>query len=292
MNPVNVAKVVSPKAVIKKKPKFPVVSLVKTVGNLLNKANPGSNSHYVFQTEDGRVHDLSNDICFARFKGCARDEYDGPYKGIIKARLFFNQDTRFKGKELEAFKKYITWVVRKSPWSKAFLNKKDSYNDWRNNGLSLNCDLPHTFVVGAMVAVREGWEYETSRTFWFDFQEKYGLSPELSYILLQYVYKDGTVTGGCRNGHGTMDSSTCFSAIKSFKKGVFNPKLNGGKPLKESASAYRGIVNIWDADNDYQPLYNHIQKISNKKGDGWNARFILDFNNPEIIKKLKELDNV
>lgn len=271
-------KVVKPFKPLQRKVKD--VSLIKKLKSLAHTAKKHYISHYLFQTGDGELKTHFNDVCYARFT----TDYDRD-TGIIKARVYMNQwDYYFKTpKEVKLYKKYIDWVVNKSPWKDAFLNGKGNYF---KDGLAINCNHPAQYVVGAMTAIREPLEHKHQPAL-FDLLCKKGISPELSHMVSGQSSSIDCV-GGRGSGHCVFHSSIGIEAVKAFKKGEH--KYKDKPPLCKKASSYAGIQQLFPLDPK-ETLSIILSKYGKIIDEGWYKRHKIDWNDPAVIEKLKEIDN-
>lgn len=251
------------------------VSLIKVIREQGKNASAGYISHYVFQTGTGALCTHFNDVCYARFKAAK----------IIKARLFINQYTRhFEGKEAFAlYKKYVDWIVKRSPWKYAFLNAN---GDYLKDGLAINCNVNSTYAVGAMTAVREAIEYPHQVGI-FDTLTKQGISPHLAQMVAGQM-KDEKSLGGRGSGHCLFLDNIGRKTLKAYKEGKHSKQ--DARPLKKDASSYYGIQNLFS--NDPVTLQTELKPFTKLvKDGGWYQVRTIDLTSPEVIQKLKEIDN-
>lgn len=251
--------------------------LISSIKKEQKFADPKPNSHYIFENEEGLIMPHPCDVCFYRFKAVKMKD----------ARLVISQHKREKY-VLDAAKqkqliKYMLWVINKSPWKKAFIfNSK-----WLEKGIKLNVNESSTFLVSAMTAVREGWEYPQFIDMFNSFIKK-GVSPELSYVICHFYDTDGN-RRSYMSGHGTFyEYYINKNSIKLFKQA--KPVTNK-KPAKEYAKDYSGIHTLF-YDGKSDNLFYDLKKFSITKQGPWgDVSTKLDFKNPELYTYLKELDN-
>ena len=264
---------------------FKRVSLVKLLHELAPIAKPNYISHYIFQEGDGIIQKHFNDVCYARFLSNRHDKnYNKINTGIIKARVYLNQYSKhFKSKEeVFLYKKYIDWVVNSSPWKDAFLNGKSNYF---KNGLSINCNQVHQYVAGAMTAIREPLEHHHQPKV-FDTLVKKGISPELSHMISGICCGEFSI-GKRGGGHDVFSARITTESVKDFKG--MNHIYKDKKPLKEDSGSFYGIQDLFPLKGIR--LETIISGYGEAVCEGWYKRNVIDWNNPELLNKLKEIDN-
>jgi len=280
MNEIKAVKVI--KKVVK--PKIKPVSLIKKLHELAPTATTAHISHYLFQLEDGEIKTHFNDVCYARFHSGMDKNYNQLKCGIIKARVYLNQwPKHFKTpKEVRLYKKYIDWVVNKSPWKDAFLNGK---SDYFKDGLAINCNQVHQYVFGAMTAIREPLEYR-HQVVTFDTLTKKGISPELAHVIGGLSMSDGAM-GGRGGGHSVFDADFSVTSLKQFK--VMDHQFKNKKPLNQDATEFYGLQKMFVVDG--MSLVNILAPLGKQHGAGWQQLRKVDWNVEQVITILKEIDN-
>lgn len=250
------------------------VSLIKR----LKKCEKNANSHYLFLLKNGEIKEHFNDVCYARFYSL--------HSPIIKARLFINQNLRndFKSKEKKRMLfRWFDWVVNESSWKDAFISKNRNY--YLKKGLSLNCNEPLVYLVGAATTLREGWEYPTQLELW-DKLVKEGVEPHLAHIFsscCSEINKSNYrwVNNSIKGGHGSISINWDAVAYreKKFLNGVYY------LPSNIDSKSYRGINSLYSGKKDIK--HCAVTKVMQIKTSFKQDLYPI-IQLPETIIKLKE----
>lgn len=254
------------------------ISLIKKIKKNKAKVSIAKNSHYIFIDGKGNYREWFNDICYARFKS----EF-----GIKRARMFINQHKRFVGQDRKNMIKWVDWVVTKSPWKSAFLNSKGNY---MQEGLAINCKLPSTFLVAAMTAVREGWEYNKHLPTLFSLVDK-GISHELAHIVVSNV-DGGNCVAEYRHGHGVFNNEIAKETIHNYKNCIYKPRYK--EPIAKQALSYFGINSMFNNGREEyvsSEFIKGLKKFQKVIGKGWDVKHKIDLTDEAVITYLKEWDN-
>lgn len=232
---------------------------------------------YSFINERGELKEKFNQICFFDFRS----------EKIKRARLYlFPYVNKLISNNKDALA-YLDWVVKKSPFREAFLNRSLSQKKYIAEGLSLDTNKCPTFLVGAMTAVRQSWEYKSLHIAFAKYR-KAGLSDHLSFIMSCLVHDNLIFMH--HEGHKVFNGDFTISDIKNFKQeNYFSLK----KPARECATTYRGVHHLYRGKPLYEDsLYDILRdKFASKKGDGWKVREEVEAYSDKVINYLKELDN-
>jgi|688.fasta_scaffold01034_36 hypothetical protein len=262
------------------KKKIKPCSLIKEVLKHGPNASKTRISHYVFQKGDGSISLNFSDVCYARFTS-----YDS---GIKKARVYLNQGPHYfkTRKTLKQYKDFVHWVVNESLWKKAFLNGKSNYYKY---GLAINTNMPPTFIVAALTAIREPLEHAHTAPTFFALR-KQGISPELSHIVCGITR--GNVLGGRNSGHDLFCEPT-LSTLTSYKQGATQYKRSSPKPMNKAANSFYGIQDIFPSRDKATYILELLKPfcVNKKERNEWAAVPHVDLTKPELIAKLKEIDD-
>lgn len=126
--------------------------------------------------------------------------------------------------EREAF--YTNWLIKESPWSKAFISK--SWEEVLEEGYKVKTDLPSDYVASACVATRfyteshNNWIHGHVNTF-EDLLDK-GVDPLWAFTMSQMYKrtKDG-YSYQMQSGHELVPQGWSKETVKKFLKGDYNP---------------------------------------------------------------------
>lgn len=94
-----------------------------------------------------------------------------------------------EGMEKE-YKRYVEYIVKDSPWSKYFI--QDSVDNIINNGVYLDVNNPHSYVVAAAIALRVGSEHNPSHNLkLFQTVLDQGFSGHVAFLVSQTMSVNG-----------------------------------------------------------------------------------------------------
>lgn len=247
----------------------------------------GDNSSYAYITSGGKFISQYKDVCFARFNVYAASAKP-EHQGIVKGKLYIAPVKMSTDKKLFVLqRRYIHWVIKRSPFRFAFKNTKKNF--WKD-GVDINCNMPHPYVVGAMIAVRESWEFSERVIRWTNLQKKAGISPELAFYLVNSVQKDRLEPAG----HATIQAPASWNkgTIAWFKHLTEEEILKQWPtPLYKEATYYHG-VSAWLVTPKEKglPFLQWIKPYSVEKGQGWDKYTSINLFDEKVLPKLKELD--
>jgi hypothetical protein len=235
-----------------------------------------------------------NDVCFARH---LTSEWGVKGKvGIIKSWMYVNQHKR-AGANLKEAMAFWNWIMKRSPWRDAFLNKRPS--DMLKRGVYFDCNQEHRLINGAMAAIREAWEFHSSVSLWYKLV-KMGLEEHIAHIICHsFTFKNGQLREYKHNNHRSIDGHNID--IKRYKGN--DPFFVGGKRiLKEDAKDYHYIhamFNVasrrasWNQGKEGQ-VYKFLKgRFAEIPGKGWDDAVCYIHLDKQLIKDLnKEFANV
>lgn len=141
-------------------------------------------------------------------------------------------------------KAYVEYILNGSPWSVAFETK--DFKEASTKDIYMNVEVNRNVLVGAMVAVRVGFE-KMGRSKMFKKMLDAGHHPHTCFLLACRYTDDGL--GGYRTiewggGHDVLDQNRKFdSLIKFFKEGYHEPEGT----LKEPFRTHHGHYTIANA---------------------------------------------
>lgn len=150
-------------------------------------------------TPTGVEHSGSTN-CFAMLNSFG---YKKPDKVAILSCIMNGGETE------EAFIPYINWLIKRSPYTKAFLSK-GAAKVAKDRCIIINPNCPSNIMLGGMIAVRGVSEYKYIARAWLELKNR-GVNENLAFILAHHANfgRAGTV--------GFLKKSTNHAAVHSYK---------------------------------------------------------------------------
>lgn len=250
----------------KKKKRVPRKPALSTV---LKKATHGGGvSSYAlrFSHRGDKVH--ANDVCNARMKW---PNWEGKAEGETLNEIVMDVNKtiskRFNAKERRQFLPYLNFILNDSPWAKCFITKSTSVA--MRHGVKFNVDMGVSQLMGAAIALREGWEYGWKIPMFNKLLKKY--PPIVAYMVASYFcpVKNGLSPDGFRSSHQVLSHAMSWEKLKKFLK---NGYAKDGKPIR---TVYENDYQVFNtiAPNEYDghSLGNQFRKASQPivKGKGF-----------------------
>lgn len=245
------------------------------------KNNFYNNCHYAFCSDGKNIQKFYNSPCYIDIRG----------PSISHLSLCINQykEKRFADspKEMKRLISYLNWIIRRSPWSKAFRYPKKSPKVYLRDGVVMNTEKCSQYVVGAMSALRHAWEYPYFLDAWDKFIEL-GFSKESSFILANVFDVEGKMSNPNDN-HATFQIDViAIDSFSNFKEGKY-PKYAKLPSMNKNALNYRGIFHLFEGGQN-KALIDCIAPFKILTGEGWKQTISYPFT-PEFVKALKEFVN-
>lgn len=195
-------------------------------------------------------------------------------------------------KSMNAYKKYLHYMLNESPWATCFLTK--SVPVALRYDVLMDVSRSRNEIAGACIALREGTEYEDKRYVFEKVLDK-GYSGHTAF-LMSYVFgrsRENYSLLNLNRGHCVLSGYlACSDLFKLFKSGYFLTK--GDETYSEAHSGYEVIRKIGRIQNENH-FSDFIRKlvVEQAEGGGWNAKKYVFEDNffkvaDEIEKKLKE----
>lgn len=201
-------------------------SLIKAIGNQsTGVATFGIRFAY------GADYYAVGDICHARLKWPHGQE---DKKEMTEIRLWV-EGYRRHGYAVEATKthpgwydKYLHHMLNDSPWASACITKDiaEAYRD----GILMDVNKNVSVIVGAAIAIREGWEHSQRLRLYNELLDK-GVNSNVAYLVSAYVGykpsgKEFAITG-IAQGHMVLHQSLEWKALRRFFREGYDPELKG-----------------------------------------------------------------
>jgi hypothetical protein len=194
--------------------------------------------------------------------------------------------THLKDKDVALFKTYLKYILTESPWASCFTTKRVA--DAMRYGVKFNLDMDVSAIVGAAIAIREGWEYK-AKLQPFTALLKDGYVGNVAYLVSSFVgpSKANWVINGMGSSHQVLSRNIKWTAISKFFKRGYLPY---GKDIKNTAEANYRIferIGIMGDDIKKDSLLNIFKGIAgcNIVGRGWEAQETIP---ADGVKKLAE----
>jgi hypothetical protein len=228
---------------------------------------------YLYRTVNGEEKMACDAICYAQVRN---------HSPIVEfATSLINHKKHLTVDEMVIFKKWVEYLITISPWAKCY--NPTTVEDALENGISFNTDLPHSQLVGAAIALREGHEY-SRRLYTFDHMLEQGYNGNVAYMISMNVSinKDLKVTQvRCSDNHTALtDKAPDDEIISFFTKGF--PDLKQ-KPCKEKSDAFKIYNTATPSSDSYgqetdDSFYKTVHRAlkSKKTGKGFDEQIVTD----------------
>jgi len=260
--------------------------LVISLKNLNVKDRSSRLNPFTFTKENKLPSIFVNPPCFASIRSHTHEKLKN-----LGMSLFQIERWDAKSHEGKQKNKLLRWILRTSPWKRAFKNGKKPLQFYLKNGIEMNVDLPGQYVIGAMVALRQVWERPDTAKEWEAFV-KAGVSKEIAFVAVQLFRKSANKEW--YNEYGTGHICFCFpffqSTLKAFKTSTIHPEYRD-TTIQNTGGEYYGIFNCFSMDKGIQT--KELAKEFEKKGvivkTDWSA--ITHMENSKFIQFLKDFED-
>lgn len=167
------------------------------------------------------------------------DAYSKPAKRIFAARIchafvreftvvsefYENISAHYRTMSEErkpSYVKYVNYILKRSPWAKAFLTK--SFGVGLRYNIAIDCSLPRQHIMAAITALRMGSEFPEHLKLFTEMAKKYG--EDYAFIIAstthKVIYADKSIytLDQYSEPHAVFDISTKYeNLVKFFKEG-------------------------------------------------------------------------
>jgi len=135
---------------------------------------------------------------------------------------------------------FISWLIHRSPWSKAIVSK--SVRSVFRNGIIMRTDVPSNFMAQALIITRQLWEYPEIVNKWRDLV-KGGVDETLAFVLAHYgTY--GKQVSWAENG-GLHNAIAIYEFSKESTKNLMLGIMPNANRNYYDYTEYRGIFGLW-----------------------------------------------
>lgn len=195
---------------------------------LLNKemeGRRGSTADFALRFKDGSIRWCLDKPCHAELRWF-RDE--GEKEEITDIALFMKfWHSQVPDEWSGMYMKYVQWILKDSPWACCFKTKTASIAI--EKGVTMNVDRNVSELLGAAIALREGWEYQ-NRLPMLQYCLDKGASLPVAYLMGQAINKnrDGSFSrNSMQGGHSAIHGDMDFDALMSFFREGYATGLKG-----------------------------------------------------------------
>lgn len=222
--------------------------LREKVGN-----NPGTCSYAMTDTDGQDVFQV-RDVCHARLV----DRYDATeYKtAVLDVAGHYNTH-----EHPEAFKAYVDYIIQRSPWKGAFINR--TTDEVVAEGVALNVNEGVNYVVSAAVALRIGYEYMQLAEDFHSLASS-GCPEHLAFLTASmcngYGIKGYYPLNGQRGSHHVVSSSMRFKTLKDF---FFKGECKKGESYTGS-NQYEILGLIGEGGGEPDTVYTYLKTYPHK----------------------------
>jgi hypothetical protein len=204
--------------------KIPIKAIKKKPLYTILKERMAGSSNVVsyalrFKRRDDSIH--ARDVCNARMKWpygekIAGDEMTEIVMDVAVAITNYFTSDKVKGRPTSTqCKAYIKYILNDSPWAGCFVTKRLS--DAVQHGVKFNLDMDVSALVGAAIALREGWELKAKLILFTELTKK-GYSGNAAYLTASFLQRHGTgfMQAGMNSGHSALHVSMEWVGLKKF----------------------------------------------------------------------------
>lgn len=206
----------------------------------------------------GKITENNSTICY---RGLANNP-NGKNLLSIGARLLYDRehssfgDADLSEKELA---NYITYVIERSPYKDAFLNKQ-AKSVIKHKWMFMDVSQPANYLVSALIAIRYTHEYQNMVKCWNDLVNA-GVNEDLAWLIMSvsnYHPEEETKVSFFANnsGHTVLNSIIPMEEAKNF----LNRKFVQPQPAYNSTGQmvnYKGFDALWSVHGmDVYPYFS------------------------------------
>ncbi len=240
----------------------------------------GNRCNYSIEFDNGKIRHQAPDACHARL--CWSDYYreDSGAKAIVNIALNITPHYKELTKEnKEIYPKFVNYMLNESPWAFCFVTK--DVKEALEVGILMDVNQNVSHIVGAAMSLRLATEFPATLKPFGDALDK-GYSGNVAHLISGHLM-GGKVTNWPT--HSALISSLNKGAIiKFFKTGYPNKLPAIAKDRKQtrydifntiSPGAGYGGENVGDGESLSEFVAK--QAVSTKRGEGFNAKTIFDY---------------
>lgn len=240
----------------------------------------GVSSYVLFvQNKDGRIAVVNQikDVCHARIEN-TYSRVKGHIVGVIDYQT--NYETAVKKEYHGAYRKWVDWIVNRSPWSLAYQPK--TVKNILENGVLMNVECPADIVGAACIALRIMKEQYDSPTLLktFDMLLKEGISIPAAF-LAAYAFKDvgaeGYTLSMMGGGHQPINGGMNAGQLLSFFANGYDESVIEQEPYRENSryKVFDNILKTKDVLGIKQDFSKWVMENTEKEvvGNGWAVTY-------------------
>lgn len=209
----------------------PKKALIKPVERVKKKREP------TLRTRLTKACSTQHGVSSAAMVGV--DAYGKPAKRVFAARIchafvreftvvsefYENINAHYRVMPVDlrpSYVKYVNYILKRSPWAKAFLTK--SFGVGLRYNIAIDCSLPRQHIMSAITALRMGSEFPEHLKLFTEMVKKYG--EDYAFIIAstthKVIYADKTIytLDQYSEAHAVFDVQTKYeNLVKFFKEG-------------------------------------------------------------------------
>lgn len=184
------------------------------------------------------------------------------------------------------YDEYLHYMMNDSPWAVACVTKSiaEAYRD----GISFDVNQNVSILVGAAIAIREGWEHGSRMRLFGELMDK-GVIGNVAYLVSAYMgYKpDGQnyAITGINQGHMVLHQTLPWDKVRKFFREGYATNLKGiGKDQSQTSYAIFNTITGVKGDKFYGSRVDkgHIEEFFTKaidakvEGEGFAKKTVVD----------------
>lgn len=196
----------------------------------LDKASGGSLNDWIVLFKGKEEYTkFFNAPCFAQF-----NNMNGAIERLVISLKNARVCYKVASNNQEIFEQYVDYIYNRSPWADCFINKKD-IKQVLDEGYELNPEFGISRLVGAAIAIRDGYEYQNRLVVFKHFVEE-GFSESVAHLLAFCLNFDGDSfnVSSMTNSHTIFDGGQVAEELfKFYREGYHLDVALKEKPIKE-----------------------------------------------------------
>lgn len=193
----------------------------------------------------GDIYESKSTVCYAAL---STNQY-GDNLLAVGARLLYDLKRHFVAVKniyvsKEEIENYITYVIERSPFKDAFLNKQ-AKSVLKHKWMFMDVSQPANYMVSALVAIRYTHEFPNLIKAWNELV-KVGINEDLAWLIIHICHYNPAEQRSVNfyahvYGHTVISSSLPLDQAQNF----LNRKFVHAKPPYIKAPNYRGFDALW-----------------------------------------------
>jgi hypothetical protein len=234
---------------------------------LLSQQTERLNS-YALVFSDGTVKKFLRRICYAELNTCKK--YKKPIKYFLDYPFATRKHTPFTKAEIA----WVRWLVRRSPWRKAFASK--SVVSTLKYGGVYRTSLPARYVMQAAVLLRHMVDYPHVIQCWYEFKRY--CDPTVAMCIACFFRKEKGYFF-CQRTWGSNHSIANTPLTVELVRNIVAGKLDKTQPLFANNTYFMHLISVWEAGTT--PV-SYPPDLPTREAGTWSRGKVVSFSSHQV----------